>query len=236
MLGTTSCSRLQNLPLHTVFDASSVAPVLLLYFFDTSQVKSEGEVVCRLESGGFVGSMAFNRFIQETPVPSGPASYAAQGSAFSSSVSQGGHDGSQPDIASDDRHTPSGGGRTMAQAAKEAILDVLRGPSVVGNVAMSLVPDVVDGEKDLSKMERSKYTVTATSDVSTVDSTQQTVALPSPRSLCLQQLHAKMVEVDCSLFAPRIVAGTAVPPSYSWVCSLRSIARAALLCSPIVVH
>lgn len=141
---------------------------------------SEGEAVCRLESGGFVGSMAFNRFVQEMPVPSQPASsYAAKGAEFSSPVSQGGRDRSQPDMASADsyvrgidRHTPSNGGRTMAQAAKEAILDVLRGPSVVGNVAMSLVPDVVDGEKDLSKMERSKNTVTATSDVST----QQTVA------------------------------------------------------------
>lgn len=132
------------------------------------QVMSEGEAVCHLEPGGFVGSMAFNRFVQEPPLSSRAAG--------SSSVTE------------NDAHRNGAGG--VVQAVKEAVLDVLRGPSVVGNVAMSLVPDVVDEQKDLTKMERSKNTVTATSDVSVV-------RLQHVCSYCSRRVH--------SLFTSRFV-------------------------------
>lgn len=122
-------------------------------------MKSEGQAVCYLEMGGFVGSMAFNRFIQETPRRS---ARKPRGARDEHQPAEGASAGTS--VAEDDAFNSSVGG--MIWAAKEALLDVLRGPSVVGNVAMSLVPDVVDGQKDLSKMERSKNTVTATSDVS----------------------------------------------------------------------
>lgn len=128
------------------------------------QVKSEGEAVCHLESGGFVGSMAFNRFMQEPPMSSRAAAYAVTSSARRPHRAREERPPADGVSTEDDAHKT--GVRGMVEAAKEALLDVLRGPSVVGNVAMSLVPDVVDGQKDLSKMERSKNTVTATSDVS----------------------------------------------------------------------
>ncbi|CAM9362141.1 unnamed protein product, partial [Hapterophycus canaliculatus] len=128
----------------------------------TADVRSEGEAVCRLEPGGFVGSMAFNRLIQESPLSSHAAAVPA------------------PEREDDSRDQPESvfldnfvigdgeykyGGKGVFQVTKEAFYNVLRGDSVVGKVAMSLVPDVVEGRKDLEKMERSRNTVTATSDV-----------------------------------------------------------------------
>lgn len=130
--------------------------------FAPRQVRSEGEAVCRLEAGGFVGSMAFNRLIQESPLSSHAAAVPA------------------PEVEDDDKHRPDSvfldsfvvgdgeykyGGKGVFEVTKEAFYNVLRGDSVVGKVAMSLVPDVVEGRKDLEKMERSRNTVTATSDV-----------------------------------------------------------------------
>ena len=114
-----------------------------------------------MESGGFVGSMAFNRFIQEPPIRSR--------SARRPRGVRGEHQ--QADSVSDERFVTeadanSKGVKGAVETAKEAVLDMLRGPSVVGKVAMSVVPDVVDERQDLTKMERSKNTVTATSDVS----------------------------------------------------------------------
>lgn len=130
-----------------------------------------------MESGGFVGSMAFNRFIQEPPILSRSAR-RPQGARDKHQPAGG--NSAESCVAEDDAHDK--GVRGMVEAAKEAVLDVLRGPSVVGNVAMSLVPDVVDEQKDLSKMERSKNTVTATSDVSVVS------CRSSPAGV--QQLHS----------------------------------------------
>lgn len=126
------------------------------------QVKSEGEAVCHLESGGFVGSMAFNRFIQEPPIRSR--------SARRPRGVRGEHQ--QADSVSDERFVTEADANSKGvvkgavETAKAVVLDMLRGPSVVGKVAMSVVPDVVDERQDLTKMERSKNTVTATSDVS----------------------------------------------------------------------
>lgn len=147
---------------------------------NNEQVKSEGEAVCRLESGGFVGSMAFNRFIQESPPgrrATAASSYSHHRSAAAAAAvpaSFRGEDSSgddQPGVSYDcDSSSASGGfeyggGRGILGSAREAFLNLLRGDSVVGKVAMSLVPDVVDGPQDLDRVERSTYTVTATSDV-----------------------------------------------------------------------
>lgn len=139
-------------------------------FQNNEQVRSEGEDVCRLEPGGFVGSMAFNRFIQESPVASSHT--AARGTADASPAGGEGGDGKdQADsvfieglVVGDGGYKY--GGKGVLDLVKDVIFNMLRGDSVVGNVAVSLVPDVVDGRKDLGKMERTKNTVTATSDVS----------------------------------------------------------------------
>lgn len=126
--------------------------------------------MCRLEPGGFVGSMAFNAFIQESPVASSHT--AARGTADASPAGGGGSDGKdQADsvfieglVVGDGGYEY--GGKGVFDLVKDVIFNMLRGDSVVGNVALSLVPDVVDGPKDLGKMECTKNTVTATSDVS----------------------------------------------------------------------
>ncbi|CAM9365156.1 unnamed protein product [Ectocarpus fasciculatus] len=132
----------------------------------TADVRSEGEDVCRLEPGGFVGSMAFNRFIQEPPPASSHT--AARGTAESSPAGDEGKDqaGSvfiEGLVVGDGGYKY--GGKGVLDLVKDAVFGMLRGDSVVGNVALSLVPDVVDGRKDLGKMECTKNTVTATSDV-----------------------------------------------------------------------
>ncbi|CAM9494534.1 unnamed protein product [Ectocarpus sp. 13 AM-2016] len=135
----------------------------------TADVRSEGEDVCRLEPGGFVGSMAFNAFIQESPVASSHT--AARGTADVSPAGGGPGDGKdQADsvfieglVVGDGGYKY--GGKGVLDLVKDVIFNMLRGDSVVGNVALSLVPDVVDGPKDLGKMECTKNTVTATSDV-----------------------------------------------------------------------
>lgn len=123
--------------------------------------------MCRLEPGGFVGSMAFNRFIQEPPPASSHT--AARGTADASPAGDEGKDqaGSvfiEGLVVGDGGYKY--GGKGVLDLVKDAVFGMLRGDSVVGNVALSLVPDAVDGRKDLGKMECTKNTVTATSDVS----------------------------------------------------------------------
>ncbi|CAM9459564.1 unnamed protein product [Hapterophycus canaliculatus] len=130
----------------------------------TAEVKSEGETVSHLEPGGFVGSMAFNRFIQEVPVtpqvadekeaviPKKPSEYV-----YIDSV-----------ILEDGSSIYGGGdGRSTRKVVKDAFLHFMRQDHVVGKVARSLVSDVIGMRAHEDDMERSKTTVTATSDVVT---------------------------------------------------------------------
>lgn len=106
-------------------------------FMSENQVKSEGVAVSHLESGGFVGSMAFNRFIKATP-------------------------GAADDKGAFDYH--DGG---MFRRAWEGFLHMLRKEgSVVGEVAKSVSGEKKRKRQDTSGMERSNNTITATSDVS----------------------------------------------------------------------
>lgn len=101
-------------------------------------MKSEGVAVSHLEPGGFVGSMAFNRFIKNTSSSSGESDASAN--------REGG----------------------VLSAAWEAILYQLRREgSVVGEVAQTIVGDGKHTRIATSEMERSLNTVTATSDVRT---------------------------------------------------------------------
>lgn len=115
----------------------------VLYFINgfppqKKQVKSEGVAVSHLESGGFVGSMAFNRFIKATP---GAADDKKGGFDY--------HDGG------------------MFRKGWEGFLHMLRKEgSVVGEVAKSVAGGKKRKQQDTSGMERSNNTITATSDVS----------------------------------------------------------------------
>lgn len=92
-----------------------------------------------LQSGGFVGSMAFNRFIKAPLSNSG--------------------------AAADGGYVYKEGG--MFRKAWEGFQDLLRREgSVVGEVAKSIVGDKKLKRQDKSDMERSNNTITATSDVS----------------------------------------------------------------------
>lgn len=61
-----------------------------------------------------------------------------------------------------------GDGRSTRKVIKEAFLHFMRQDHVVGKVARSLVSDVIGMRAPPDEMERSKTTVTATSDVSCV--------------------------------------------------------------------
>lgn len=93
-----------------------------------------------LKSGGFVGSMAFSRFIKKPPPTAG---------------------------AAEEGYVYKDGG--MFRKGWEAFQDLLRKEgSVVGEVAKSVVVDKKRKRLDTSGLERSTTTVTATSDVSRV--------------------------------------------------------------------
>lgn len=100
------------------------------------QVKSEGVAVSHLEPGGFVGSMAFNRFMKKT-----------------ASTSRDGH------------YVYKEGGM-FRKAWEGILHQLRREGSVVGEVAQTVVGDGKLKRRDALEMERATSTVTATSDVS----------------------------------------------------------------------
>ncbi|CAB1104988.1 unnamed protein product [Ectocarpus sp. CCAP 1310/34] len=103
-----------------------------------AEVRSEGVAVSHLQSGGFVGSMAFNRFIKKTT--------------------------SNPHADREGHYVYKDGG--MFRKAWEAILAQLRKQgSVVGEVTQSIVGDQKSKRQEKSALERSTTTVTATSDM-----------------------------------------------------------------------
>lgn len=110
-----------------------------------------------LQSGGFVGSMAFNRFIKAPP--SG--------------------------VDADGGYIYREGG--MFRKAWEGFLHLLRREgSVVGEVAKSVVGDKKRKRQDKSEMERSHNTITATSDVSARYRSAGThTRAPAPPSSCV---------------------------------------------------
>lgn len=128
----------KNLPLSSRGGLTLIpARVWLRFEPRQQQVKSEAVAVSHLQSGGFVGSMAFNRFIKAPP--SG--------------------------INADGGYIYREGG--MFRKAWEVFLHLLRREgSVVGEVAKSVVGDKKRKWQDKSEMERSNNTITATSDVS----------------------------------------------------------------------
>lgn len=135
-----------------------------------------------MEQRQFVGSMAFNRFMQAsasatTAFPTVPAD---------TNSSSSGNGEEQEDAAADDdyeagvyytdeddddyvvddsNYVPGGGG--VFEEAKEVALNVLRRDSIVGSMAQNLVADAEgDRRHGAGQMERSVTTVTATTDVS----------------------------------------------------------------------
>ncbi|CAM9853634.1 unnamed protein product, partial [Ectocarpus fasciculatus] len=103
-----------------------------------AEVRSEGVAVSHLQSGGFVGSMAFNRFIKKTTA--------------------------NPHSDGDGHYIYKDGG--MFRKAWQALLGQLRKQgSVVGEVTQSIVGDQKSKRQEKSALERSTTTVTATSDV-----------------------------------------------------------------------
>lgn len=102
------------------------------------QVRSEGVAVSHLKTGGFVGSMAFNRFMKTS---------------------------SSPGKGDDGGYDYHDGG--MFRRAWESFLHVVRKEgSVVGEVTKSIVGDKKRKRQDTSGLERSVNTVSATCDVS----------------------------------------------------------------------
>ncbi|CAM9562536.1 unnamed protein product [Pylaiella littoralis] len=103
----------------------------------TAEVRSEGVAVSHLKTGGFVGSMAFNRFMKTS---------------------------STPGAADDGGYDYHDGG--MFRRAWDGFLHVVRKEgSVVGEVAKSVVGDKKQKRQDTSGLERSVNTVSATCDV-----------------------------------------------------------------------
>lgn len=156
-----------------------------------AEVELEGAAVGHLEQEQFVGSMAFNRFMQAS-ARAFAASSSAVGTAVGdtspavttgssndsekTSVPEHGEDDYKNDHLDDEdsgSYTGGGGGGGVFEEAKEVALKVLRRDSIVGNMAQSLALDVdleVDKHDDMGGTERSKTTVTATADVSDVRS------------------------------------------------------------------
>lgn len=116
-----------------------------------------------LKPGGFIGSLAFNRFIQEPVVMDQPTTTAAADI-----------DIDQPEFVYVESTILEGGssiygdgdGRSTRQIVKGAFLHLMRQDHIIGKVAKSLVSDVMGMRVDADEMERCKTTVTATSDVS----------------------------------------------------------------------
>lgn len=149
--------------------------------------------MCHLEPKQFVGSMAFNRFIQASPSPtparraSSPSSAAdaASTTTASASAADGGDsadraassaegeraasneeaDGDELEYI-DDSYVPGGGG--AFGEAREVARGLLRQDSFVGEVAKSLAAESGVVRREGAALERSLTTVTATSDVSFV--------------------------------------------------------------------
>lgn len=161
--------------------------------FET-QVEAESAAVGHLEQKQFVGSMAFNRFMQASasPTTTSPTVPTDTNNDSSSSSSSGDEeeqehasidDGYEPGvyytdddedgyIVDDDSsdYVPGGGG--VFEEAKEVALNVLRRDSIVGSMAQSFVADAEgDRRHGGGQMERSATTVTATTDVSRTPST-----------------------------------------------------------------
>lgn len=162
-------------------EAGRVQDEVFLIVEGTAEVESEGVAVCHLEPKQFVGSMAFNRFIQ-SPAPAHPrndststgtgglrATSPSKGSSTSGTTAYRNRDEGELEYIDDsyieDNYVPGGGG--VFEEAKEVALDLLRRESIVGEVAKSFVvePEAGRDREPGAGMERSATTVTTTSDV-----------------------------------------------------------------------
>ncbi|CAB1116594.1 unnamed protein product [Ectocarpus sp. CCAP 1310/34] len=153
-----------------------------------AEVEAESAAVGHLEQKQFVGSMAFNRFMQASasPTTTSPTVPTDTNNDSSSSSSRGDEeeqddasidDGNEPGVydTDDDEDgyivdddsgdcVPGGGG--VFEEAKEVALNVLRRDSIVGSMAQSFVADAEgDRRHGGGQLERSGTTVTATTDV-----------------------------------------------------------------------
>ncbi|CAB1109960.1 unnamed protein product [Ectocarpus sp. CCAP 1310/34] len=130
----------------------------------TAEVKSEGETVSHLEPGGFVGSMAFQRFTQDAEAPVDVTPDVVRRNTINSSDFV-----YLDNIILENGSSVYGGGdgRSTRKIVKEAFLHFMRQDHVIGKVTRSLVSDVMGMRVHKDDMERSKTTVTATSDVVT---------------------------------------------------------------------
>lgn len=151
-----------------------------------TQVEAESAAVGHLEQKQFVGSMAFNRFMQASASPTTTSTTVPTNSNNDSSSSSADAE-EQDDATLDDdyepgfyytdgdddgyivddssNHVPGRGG--VFEEAKEVALNVLRRDSIVGSMAQSFVADAEgDRRHGAGQMERSATTVTATTDVS----------------------------------------------------------------------
>lgn len=127
------------------------------------QVKSQGETVSHLKPGGFIGSLAFNRFIQEPVV----VESTSTAKATDTDIVQPEFVYVEGSILEDGSSIyGDGDGRSTRQIVKGAFLHLMRQDHIIGKVAKSLVSDVMGMRVDADEMERCKTTVTATSDVS----------------------------------------------------------------------
>lgn len=118
-----------------------------------------------LKPGGFIGSLAFNRFIQEpVHVESTATATAAD---HETDISQPEFVYVESSILEDGSSIyGDGDGRSTRQIVKGAFLHLMRQDHIIGKVAKSLVSDVMGMRVHVDEMERCKTTVTATSDVS----------------------------------------------------------------------
>ncbi|CBN78395.1 conserved unknown protein [Ectocarpus siliculosus] len=153
-----------------------------------AEVEAESAAVGHLEQKQFVGSMAFNRFMQASasPTTTSPTVPTDISSTSTSSSSSGGDAEEQEDASIDDEYEPGvyytdddedgyivadssdnvPGGGGVFKEAKEVALNVLRRDSIVGSMAQSFVADAEgDRRHGGGQMERSATTVTATTDV-----------------------------------------------------------------------
>lgn len=140
--------------------------------------------VCHLGPKQFVGSMAFNRFIQ-SPAPAHLRNESTSTGIDGLRTTDPSNDSTAYDTATgrdrdddeleyiddsyiEDNYVPGGGG--VFEEAKEVALDLLRRESIVGEVAKSFVvePEAGREREPGAGMERSATTVTTTSNVSCV--------------------------------------------------------------------
>ena len=149
--------------------------------------------MCHLASGGFVGSMAFNRFIK-SPSPT---------STKTKKPAEGGYAYRE--------------GGIFTQAWDAFLYQLRKQGSIVGEVGQTFVGDNTSRRQDKSGMERSSNTITATSDVSRpLLFNQETFLRVSPRcGVCADTCCSHHLS-STNPRPPTSLPHTSIPVHFAW--------------------